>query len=102
MLSERDLRDKLEDLIHWHNAPSSVVYLQHAFGTNLSEAVENIDHQMVFLCKYGGLTPDWVERQDLMRLARLEKATMQFIKARMGANVPMLAPPNPDDDESLG
>lgn len=76
----------MKDLFDFHGSTiSDVIYeCSVVFSIKLDEWLESIDWNVVFLAKFGGLNPEWVEAQDIARQNSLIRVVNKFIEAQYG------------------
>lgn len=52
------------------------------FSIKLDEWVDDTERMLLFLCKHANLPPVWIEAQDITRLNRLLRITIEMIEAQ--------------------
>lgn len=77
----------MKELFHYYGGVGDVIYSASvAFAIDIDKWWNSTDRIVVFLSKYAGLSPEWVEEQDIARLARLVHETCELIKIASGGD----------------
>jgi cob(I)alamin adenosyltransferase len=69
-----------------HDAANTIIDLRLFYGKSASpaEMLLEMDKMLIYLCRYGRLTPEYVESLDVDHQARLVEVTDEWIAAENG------------------